>query len=150
MLWVNISQVYDIVRDVRYQWQQLFFTCSKVAEREGDETFLCYCLEMGYFYCLPNEILYFILSFLPIQDIISISLTSSKMNSAIKLFAFSPPGTKQLLPDMSSMIEQGGHFLSQVSLGDENSYEIVHPSEQSHAGLCDTVQKFEGLGERGL
>ena len=105
---------------------------------------------MGYFYYLPNEILYFIFSFLPIQDIISISLTSTKMNSAIKLFAFSPPGTKQLLPDMSSVIAQGGHVLSQVSLGDENSYEIVHPSETTHARLCDTIQKFEGLGEIGL
>ncbi len=72
----------------------VFTLCSKLEEE--DEMIACHCLEMGHFYCLPNEILYFILSFLPIQDIISISLTSSQMNSAIKLFAFSPPGVYYL------------------------------------------------------
>ena len=34
--------------------------------------------------------------------------------------------------------------------GNENSLEVVHPAAEAdggHTGICDTVKKFEGLGE---
>ncbi len=59
-----------------------------------------------------------------------------------------PPGIKQLLPDTSLLAARDGHVFSLMALGNENSFEIVQPASQgSHVDICDTVQKFEGLGE---